>query len=116
MAQRAPRGRPPASAPRGRVTLQAAAELAGVSYSLVYRRVEAGEVPSERDASGVITVARLDLKLLGRRPKADTKTHAVMVRPELAQYAAWQREAERRGLAVSGLAMQLMDEASGWRG
>jgi hypothetical protein len=39
-----------------------------------------------------------------------------MLRPELARYAAWEREAKRRGLAVSALAMQLIDEASGWRG
>jgi hypothetical protein len=116
MAQRAtrPRGRPPAEAPRGRLTLQEAAELAGVSYSLVYRRVQDDEVPSESDASGVITIARRDLKLLTKRPKADTKTHAVMVRPELEQYAAWERAAGDK--AVSAWLEELADEASGWRG
>jgi hypothetical protein len=39
-----------------------------------------------------------------------------MLRPELARYGAWEREAKRRGLAVSALAMQLIDQASGWRG
>jgi hypothetical protein len=96
------------------VTLQEAAELAGVSYSLVYRRVEDSEVPSERDASGVITVARRDLKLLAKRPKADSKTHAVMVRPELEQYAAWEPAAV--GRAVSAWLEELADRASGWRG
>ena len=114
MAQRAPRGRPAAQAPRGRLTLQEAAERAGVSYSLVYRRVEAGDVPSERNDSGVITVARRDLTLLAKRPKADTETRAVMVRPALDQYAAWEHAAGDR--AVSAWLAELADRASGWRG
>jgi hypothetical protein len=64
-----------------------------VSYALVYRRVTAGAVASERDASGVITVARRDLKLLARRPKAETDRRAVMLRPDLQRYKAWERAA-----------------------
>jgi hypothetical protein len=56
--------------------LAEAADLASVSFSLVYRRVEAGEVLSERDASGVITMARRGLKLLGKRPKARRRRSA----------------------------------------
>ena len=58
-----------------------AVELAGVSYSLVYKRVVTdGEVPGERDGSGVWTVARRDVKLLELQPKADDKRVATMVR------------------------------------
>lgn len=38
-----------------------------------------------------------------------------MVRPVLDQHAAWEREAKRRGLAVSAWLAGLADEASGWR-
>lgn len=100
-------------APRGRLTLHDAAELAGVSYSLVYRRVTAGEVPSQRDASGVITVARRDLKLLGKQPKADTDRRAIMLRPDLERHAAWKRAAGDKPVSV--WLGELADKASGWR-
>ena len=48
--------------------------------------------------------ARSDAEQLKRRPPADDKRHAVMLRSELTRYAAWEREA-----------MQLLDEASGWQ-
>jgi hypothetical protein len=38
-----------------------------------------------------------------------------MLRPDLERYDAWEREAKRRGLEVSALAMQLLDEVSGCR-
>jgi hypothetical protein len=101
-------------APRGRVTLQDAAELAGVSYATAYRRVNAGEVASERDEAGVITVARPDVKALARRPKAEDDRRAVMLRPELKRYAAWERAAGDK--AVSVWLGELADTAAGWKG
>ncbi|HEX2691610.1 MAG TPA: hypothetical protein VHN14_33595 [Kofleriaceae bacterium] len=64
--------------------------------------------------SGVITVARRDVKLLAKRPKADSKVHAITVRPGLDQYAAWERAAG--GKAVSAWLAKLADQAAGWRG
>lgn len=106
-------GRPPATAPRGRVTLEQAAELAGVSYQVAHRRVTAGVVPSERDPSGVITIRRRDVKLI--QPRAPAKgdgRKAVMLRPDLERYAAWERAAGDR--PVSSWLAALADAASGW--
>ena len=94
------RGRPPAAAPRGRVTLQQAAELAGVSYSAVYRRVTGGELPSQRDASGVVTIARRDVRLIKLREPAGDDRKAVMLRPDLERYAAWERAAGDKPVSV----------------
>ena len=106
------RGRPPAAAPRGRVTLQQAAELAGVSYASAHRRVSDGVVPSERDESGVVTIARNDVRLIKLRPAADTNRHAVMLRPTNERYAAWERAAGDN--PVSQWLMELADMASDW--
>jgi len=42
--------RPPAEAPRGRVPLSQAAEISGLSYPEVYRRVTSGQVPGALQA------------------------------------------------------------------
>jgi hypothetical protein len=61
----------------------------------------------------VITVARRDLKLLARQQPADTDRRAVMLRPDLEQYAAWERKAGDR--PVSTWLAELADQACGWK-
>lgn len=68
------------------MTLHEAADLAHVSYGTTAS--PAGEVPSERDAAGVITLARRDVALIERRPEGDDDRHAVMPRPKEERYAA----------------------------
>ena len=104
------RGRPRAAAPRGRVTLQVAADLAGVSYASAHRRVADGVVRSERDESGVVTIARNDVRMIKLRPAADTNRHAVMLRPTNERYAAWEHAAG--GKPVSVWLGDLADKAS----
>ena len=83
--------RPPAKPPRGRVTIQETADLAGLGYQRVYTLVTSGEVPSERDESGGWTIARRDAAQIKRREPADTNRKAVMLRVPLERYAAWER-------------------------
>ena len=105
------RGRPKASAPRGRVTLEQAAELSGVSYWVAHRRVAEGAVPSQRDPSGVVTLARRDVKLIRPREPGDGDGRkAVMLRPDLERYAAWKRAAG--DLPVSTWLGELADRAA----
>lgn len=105
-------GRPKATAPRGRVTLAAAAaELTGVSRSAVYRRIESGELPSLM-VGGVVTIARRDLKRIEpREPAAGDGRRAVMLRPDLERYASWERAAGDR--PVSSWIAELADRAAG---
>lgn len=106
-------GRPRAEAPRGRVTLERAAELSGLSRSAVYRRAESGEVPSRMD-DGVVTIARGDVRLLRpREPGAGDGRKAVMLRPDLERYAAWERAAGDK--PVSAWLAALADLAAGIR-
>lgn len=106
-------GRPPHVAARGRVTLQQAAELAGVPYSLVYSRVRDGVVPSERDGTGAITIARNDVKLIKAREPAASDRKAVMIRVPLEEYAAWERAAGNR--PVSSWLRRLGNAAAGYK-
>lgn len=92
------------------MTLQEAARLAGVSYASAYRRVTAGVVPSERDESGVVTIARRDVRLIKLRPAADNSRRAVMLRPSNERYAAWERAAGDK--PVSRWLMELADAAA----
>jgi hypothetical protein len=104
--------RPPATAPRGRVTMAQAAELAGVSKSAVQRRVAAGTVPARTEPDGTITIARRDVHLIAPREPADTDRVAIMMRPVRARYAAWKRAAGNQPVSVWG--GELMDQAAGW--
>lgn len=107
-------GRRPVIPPRGRVTLAQAAELSGLSYAEVHRRVSTGTAPGEQDDAGVWTMARADARRLKRRTPAN-KRPGTNLRAAPERWAAWEREAERRGMAVSTLAGKLLDEASGYR-
>lgn len=93
-------GRPKATAPRGRLTMEQAAELAGVSKSAVQRRVAAGAVPARTEPDGVVTIARRDVRLIQPREPADTDRKAVMLRPDLERYAAWERAAGDKPVSV----------------
>lgn len=107
-------GRPPATAPRGRVTLAEASEISGLSRQEIHRRITIGQLAGEQSPAGVWTIARKDAEALERRPPAAGKRIAVMLRPVAARHAAWKREARRRGLKVSQLAGELLDGVSGW--
>lgn len=107
-------GRPRAVAPRGRVTLEQAAELVGVSKSAIQQRVWKGIVPARTEPSGVVTIARSDLKLIEpREPSDGDGRKAVMLRPDLERYAAWERAAGDR--PVSTWLGELADAAAGRR-
>lgn len=95
-----PRGRPVADAPRGRLTLQQAADATEMGYQRVYTLVTSGQVPGEQDASGVWTIARRDLRLIKPRPPAETDRKAVMLRPDLERYSRWERAAGDRPVSV----------------
>ncbi len=111
------RSRPPAVAPRRRVTLHEAAEISDLSYPEVHRRATTGQIPGAVQADdGTWSIRRSDTAQLERRELANDKRHAVMLRPDVERYEAWEREAKHRGLAVSALPMQPMDEASGCGG
>lgn len=105
-------GRSRAAAPRGRVTLEQAAELAGVSKSAVQRRVAAGAVPARTEPGGFVTIARRDVRrIVPREPAAGDGRRAVMLRPSLERYAAWERAAGDQ--RVSTWLAELADRAAG---
>ncbi len=108
------RGRPPATAPRGRVTLAEASEISGLTRQEIHRRIQAGLVPGEQDARGFWTITRQDAEGLERRPPPSGPRVAVQLRPYKPRYKAWEREAKRQGKPVSTLAMELLDLAAGW--
>lgn len=112
-----PRGRPAAKAPPGRVTIRQAAKLAGVSYQVVQRRIAAGIVPVERDESGVVTIARGDVRLIQAREEADparADSEAVTVRAVPERMAHWRRAAGDTPMSV--WLGELADEKTGYRG
>jgi hypothetical protein len=106
-------GRRKVPPPRGRITLQQAADLSGLGYHRVYTLVTSGEVPGDQDASGVWTIARKDAARIKRREPAGDKRKAVMLRPDLERYAAWARAAGAR--PVSSWLAALADAASGYK-
>lgn len=109
-------GRRPTVPPRGRVTLAQAAELSGLSYAEVHRRVATAKTaPGEQGAAGVWTMARSDAKKLTRREPARARP-GTNLRATPERWAAWAKEAERRGTSVSTLAGKLLDEVAGWTG
>jgi hypothetical protein len=58
---------------------------------------------------------RKDARRLTRREPAN-KRPGTNLRTAPERWAAWEREAERRGMSVSQLAGKLLDEAAGWSG
>lgn len=109
------RGRPPATAPRGRVTLAEASEISGLTRQEIHRRIMDGQIPSaEQGESGVWTIGRKEAETLERRPQSKGPRKAVMLRPYVPRYKAWEREAKRRGVPVSTLAGELLDKLCGW--
>lgn len=82
MSNKSDRGRPTAKAPVGRVTLQQAADIAGVSYSTAYRRIVSESIPHDRGEDGTISILRSDARKIRAR-KADPEGRpAYMVRPD----------------------------------
>lgn len=107
-----------ATAPRGRVTIAQAAELSGLSYAEVHRRCVAGLIASAEQSgpSREWSIRRVDALALRRRePADDTRRALSQIRVQRERYAAWEREATRRGITVRELAVQLLDAASGWQ-
>jgi hypothetical protein len=100
-----------ATAPPGRVTMEQAAELAGVSKSAVQRRIADGTVPARTEPDGVVTIARGDVKLIEPREPADDTRKAVMVRVPLDRYKLWARAAKARRIPVSTWLAELADQA-----
>lgn len=106
------RGRPPEVAPAGRITIGAAAKLAGVSYATVYRAVKSNGVRHEQAENGVIYVFRADLGKL--RPVVKpirSERPSVTVRLEPAQLRRWQAAAGN-GKSVSRWLTELGDKAA----
>lgn len=87
------RGRPPEVAPAGRITIGAAAKLAGVSYATVYRAVKSNGVRHEQAENGVIYVFRADLGKLRPVVKPRSDHPSVTVRLEPAQLRRWEAAA-----------------------
>lgn len=91
------RGRPPAEAPIGRVTLKEAAAQAGVSYATAYRRTTSGEIAHWRDDAGVISIMASDVDKIKLRPGAENPRPAISVRPDEKTAAAFARAAKAAG-------------------
>jgi len=111
-------GRPKATAPRGRVTPERAAELSGLSRSAVFRRIAAQAVPSRTEPDGTVTIALRDVRRLqpqqrglslSRSPVPAVGRRAVMLRPDIERYEAWARAAG--GKPVSTWLAELADRA-----
>ncbi len=108
-------GRPKAVAPRGRVTLEQAAELSGLSKPTVHRRIKAGVVPARTGADGSLSIARRDVRLLQPREPSEGDAagrRPVQLRPSLARYAAWEYAAGDKPVSV--WLGELADKAAGW--
>ena len=83
-----------------------------MSRSAAYRRIESGVVPACTERDGVITIARRDVRLIqSREPAAGDGRKAVMLRPDLGRYAAWERAAGDQ--LVSVWLAKLADIAAG---
>lgn len=109
-------GRPRATAPRGRVTLERAAEMSGLSRATVHRRCVDGTVPYRTEPDGSLSIAQRDVRLLKPREPSDgdaTGRRAVMLRPTVERYAAWERAASARPVSV--WLGELADQASRFR-
>lgn len=108
------RGRKPAVAPRGRATLQEAAELAGVAYAVVYQRVAiTKQVPGVQAPDGTWTISRKDVRLIKERvPKYPDGRKPFYVRVDLKRAEAWERSA---GGEVTAWLVRLGDAASGYK-
>lgn len=110
------RGRKPAVAPKGRVTLQEAAVLAGVAYAVVYQRVAlTKQVPGIQAEDGTWTIARKDVRLIRKRePKYPEGRKPFYVRAALGgQAEAWERAAG--DMSVVAWLTWLGDQASGYK-
>jgi len=106
-------GRPPATAPAGRVTLVAAARAQGLSRSHAHTLVTRGKVPARREPDGTWTVAEADVPLLVRRQPSAAARKAVQLRPDPVQLKAWAAATKRAGhVAVSSWLSRVADAAA----
>lgn len=90
-------GRPPATAPPGRITLVTAARAQGLSRSHAHTLVTRGRVPARQETDGTWTVAEADVGLLVRRQPATAARKAVQLRPDPVQLKAWVAATRRAG-------------------
>lgn len=112
--------RPPAVAPAGRLTIAEAADALSMSYSGVYRHIDAGTVPFEQDESNVITIARADLGKIraAKRKPASGDSQGVFVRQPKATIARWERAIKattkpgEKPIAVSRWLVDLAENAT----
>lgn len=95
-------GRPRLVAPRGYVTIERAAKILGVSYSTVYKHMNAGGVELAFDQGGTF-LRESQLHLISdqlRAESTDEKRKAVQVRPALDRYRKWARAAGDKPVSV----------------
>lgn len=109
------------------LTLGEVAEISGLSYSRIHELVKSGELPSQRKLSPdgtnrlIALVRPSDARKVTRRPPANGKRKAVMVRVPVATYERWERVARKDtryvsadgGVKVSAWLWALGDAAAG---
>ena len=124
------RGRPTPIPPDGYVTITKAAELAGASYSTVYRLANLGKIKTTRrhsDTGARATRAEDSAWFVLATEIEEIKTHlrasdtsdgesrpAIMVRPNHDRLKAWQKQADKDGAdRLSSWLMGLADKRAG---
>lgn len=111
------RGRPSPTPPPNYLTIKRAAELAGASYSTVYRAAVEGVVKTKQVGSSrfvhesSVDKIREALEAVGGR-HADGRV-AVYLRPAQERYERWARAAGAAKQKVSSWVASLADAASG---
>lgn len=105
------RGRPPAVAPPGFVTIAAAKEERGVAYSVVRRYIAEGLVRSRQAENGELYVDARDVHKIEKHEAAPDRTRVpVQLTPNAERYASWRSAAEISGMTVTELAGKLLDK------
>lgn len=106
------RGRPPIQAPKGYVSVAAAAERRGAALGTVYRAIREGVVGSAQVGNDVVVLVSDIPRIPVREPAKNSQRVAVMVRPNIARFHKWQAAAG--DMAVSEWLIRMADAASGW--
>lgn len=109
-------GRPPTEAPPGMLTIQQAADEAGVSYSTAYRHVQNKTVRSRQEPNSSIFVYAQDVPKIGKRPRGERPRDYITLQPDERTSRAWQKAATKAGAAsVSAWLIKLANGAAGVR-